>query len=65
METKEHLSAFQENAYDITWLLGPMYPLFRGEEQQKALAQMEEEMYQLYLKYHFATCQRQDIFRKD
>lgn len=33
------LSAFQENTYDITLLLGPMYHLFHREEQQKALAE--------------------------
>jgi hypothetical protein len=25
------------------------------------LAEMEEELYQLYLRYHLATCERQDM----
>ena len=38
------LSAFPDDRYDITLLLGPLYHLFA-----------------LYLKYDFATCERQDV----
>jgi SAM-dependent methyltransferase len=33
------LSAFPDNAYDITLLLGPMYHLFTVEEQKRALSE--------------------------
>lgn len=33
------LSAFADNTYDITLLLGPMYHLFTKEDQQKALSE--------------------------
>lgn len=33
------LSAFADNTYDITLLLGPMYHLFTKEEQKKALSE--------------------------
>ena len=46
-----------------------------ANHMRQALAQMEEERYELFLKYHLATCERQDlvgyshhtldIFRKD
>lgn len=39
-----NLSAFPDDRYDITLLLGPLYHLFA-----------------LYLKYHFATCEREDL----
>jgi SAM-dependent methyltransferase len=28
---------------------------------RQSLAEMEEELYELYLRYHFATCERQDM----
>ncbi len=33
------LSAFKDEAYDVTLLLGPMYHLFTREEQEKALSE--------------------------
>ncbi len=33
------LSAFEDNTYDITLLLGPMYHLFTDEDQMKALSE--------------------------
>ena len=86
-----NLSAFESGTYDITLLLGPMYHLFSKDDKLKALSEamqvtkkggivfaaycMDDAMYELYLKYHLAICERQDmvgyshhtldIFRKD
>ncbi len=32
-----------------------------ANHMREALADMEEDVYQLYLKYHFATCERRDL----
>lgn len=86
------LSAFQDNEYDITLLLGPLYHLYEKEDKQRALREairvtkqggvvfaayvisdglalfmretvdaMDSDTFELYLRYHFATCEREDL----
>lgn len=43
------LSAFPDGSYDITLLL------------REAVDAMDDETFELYLRYHFATCEREDL----
>ena len=57
--------AFPDDKYDITLLLGPLYHLYTKKDKQQAIREaidaMDSETFQLYLKYHFATCERGDL----
>ena len=86
------LSAFADNAYDVTLLLGPLYHLYTQDDKRRALREairvtkpggvvfaayvisdgcalllrdeidaMDADAFALYLKYHFATCERADL----
>lgn len=86
------LSAFPDNQYDITLLLGPLYHLYTKEDKQQAIREairvtrhggiifaayvisdgcslfmreaidaMDNEAFQLYLRYHFTICEREDL----
>lgn len=59
------LSAFSDNQYDVTLLLGPLYHLYTKEDKRQAIREaidaMDEETFRLYLNYHFATCERGDL----
>lgn len=86
------LSAFADNAYDVTLLLGPLYHLYTQDDKRRALREairvtkpggvvfaayvisdgcalllrdeidaMDADSFALYLKYHFATCERADL----
>lgn len=79
------LSAFPDDQYDITLLLGPLYHLYTKEDiddlmsifpttrlhyiaadgcslfMREAVDAMDNETFRLYLRYHFAVCEREDL----
>lgn len=59
------LSSFPDNKYDITLLPDPLYHLYSPKDKQQALREaidaMDNDTFELFLKYHFATCERKDL----
>ena len=69
------LTAFDDNTFDLTLVLGPMYHLYTKDDKITALKEavrvtkymreyleeMDDETFEKWLSYHFATCERQDL----
>lgn len=59
------LSIYPDDLFDITLCLGPMYHLFDDTKKRTALEEavdnMDNETFQLYLKYHLSICERKDL----
>lgn len=67
-----NLAVFPDSKYDITLLLGPLYHLYTEKDKQQALSEairvtkpsgviFAAYVISDYLKYHFATCEREDL----
>jgi ubiquinone/menaquinone biosynthesis C-methylase UbiE len=59
LNRKEEIEALRSNL-DVTPLHFVAADGYANYMRQ-SLAEMEEELYELYLRYHFATCERQDM----